>query len=73
MLVGVIKHDHGSLGPGEVGAGHHQHGGGVGGDGKGEVRPQLCVHDAVVRRQVGGSRQHRQLWERLTWRINQKI
>ena len=53
MLVGVIEHDHGSLGPGEVGAGHHQHGGGVGGDEEGEVRPQLGVHDAVVRRHVG--------------------
>ena len=66
VLVGVIEHDHGSLGPGEVGAGHHQHGGGVGGDGEGEVRPQLRVQDPVVRRQVGGARQHGELRGKLT-------
>ena len=64
MLVGVIEHNHGSLGPGEVGAGHHQHGGGVGGDEEGEVGPQLGVHDPVVRRHVRRARQHRQLWGR---------
>ena len=61
MLEGVIKHNHGSLGPGEVLAGHHEHGGGVGGDEEGEVRPQLGVDQPVVRRKVRRPGQHRQL------------
>ena len=61
MLEGVIEDEYGSLGPGDVLAGHHEHGGGVGGDEEGEVSPQLGVDQAVVRSQVRRPRQHRQL------------
>ena len=61
MLEGVIEDEYGSLGPGDVLSGHHEHGGGVGGDEEGEVRPQLGVDQTVVRSQVRRPRQHRQL------------
>ena len=39
VFVRVGEQEHVSLSPGDVGAGHHEHGGGVGGDEEGEVRP----------------------------------
>ena len=68
VFVCVVKQEHGSLSPGDVLAVHDEHGRGVGGDEEGEVGPQLGVHDPVVRRQVGGARQHGELRGRLTYR-----
>ena len=61
VFVCVVKQEHGSLSPGDVLAVHNEHRRGVGGDEEGEVRPQLRVDQAVVRRQVRRPGQHGQL------------
>ena len=61
VLICVVEEEHGSLSPGDVLAVHNEHGRGVGGDEEGEVRPQLRVDQAVVRRQVRRPGQHGEL------------
>ena len=43
VFVRVGEQEHVSLSPGDVGAGHHEHGGGVGGDEEGKCARSLVL------------------------------